>query len=227
MSVNYDFHIHSSLSPCADDEMTPLNIVAMASVKGLDAICVSDHNAIKNVPTALECGEAFGVTVLPAMEVQTAEDIHVLAIFPKYEELESFFNTLHFTDMKNMPDIFGNQFVMDCDNEIVSVEERYLLSGAEEDIYTVCKRILDMGGKAIIAHIDREANGILAILGEVPPDLPFSALEFSPHASKELREKYARYKCVTDSDAHRLKDISDSGNVLNAGNDIESVFDAI
>ena len=171
--------------------MTPCNVVAMASVKGLDAIAISDHNAIGNVKTAMECGEAFGVVVLPAVEVQTAEDIHVLALFPDYEKLEKFFSTLNFPDIKNKPEIFGDQYFYDSDNEITGEETRYLLSGAEEDIYTVCRRIKEYGGKAVPAHIDRDANGILAILGVIPPDLAFDALEFSPHASKELKQEYS------------------------------------
>lgn len=214
MRVNYDFHIHSALSPCADDDMTPCNITAMAAVKELGAVCVSDHNAIANVRAAMECGEAFGVTVLPAVEVQTAEDIHVLAIFPEYGILEKFFNTLVFPDIENMPEIFGNQLILDCDNNVVGRENRYLLSGATDDIYAVCRRIIDMGGKAIPAHIDREANGILAILGAVPPDLPISRLEYSPYAGEELRARYALYGSLTDSDAHRLPDISDAVNAL-------------
>lgn len=228
IDVNYDFHIHSALSPCADDDMTPCNIVAMASVKGLEAICVSDHNAIKNVRAAMECGEAFGVVVLPAMEVQTAEDVHVLTVFPTYEKLEKFYESLHFPYIENRPDIFGNQLVLDCDNEIVGREDRFLLGSAEEDIYTVCRRAMEMGGKAIPAHIDREANGILAILGEVPPDLPFSALEFSHYAEDNLRAKYASFRSVTDSDAHRLSDISDAGNRLRADEmNAEAIFAAI
>ena len=46
MMLYYDFHIHSALSPCGDADMTPNNIVGMASIKGLDAIAVSDHNTV-------------------------------------------------------------------------------------------------------------------------------------------------------------------------------------
>ena len=87
MRISYDFHIHSALSPCGDEEATPCNIVAMASVKGLDAIAISDHNAIGNVKTAMECGEAFGVTVLPAVEcfpiTKSWKNFSLPSIFPK------------------------------------------------------------------------------------------------------------------------------------------------
>ena len=37
----YDFHIHSCLSPCGDDDMTPNNIAGMAAIKGLSVIALS------------------------------------------------------------------------------------------------------------------------------------------------------------------------------------------
>ena len=42
MNIYYDFHIHSCLSPCGDDDNTPNNIVNMALIKGLNAIALSD-----------------------------------------------------------------------------------------------------------------------------------------------------------------------------------------
>ena len=42
MALTYDLHIHSCLSPCGDEDMTPGNIVGMAALKGLDVIAVTD-----------------------------------------------------------------------------------------------------------------------------------------------------------------------------------------
>ena len=84
----YDLHIHSALSPCADDDMTPVNIVATASALGIDIIAIADHNAIRNVEAAMEVGEALGVTVVPAFELQTNEDLHLLCLFPDFNLLE-------------------------------------------------------------------------------------------------------------------------------------------
>lgn len=228
MKIFYDFHIHSALSPCGNDDMTPENIVAMASVKGLSAIAVCDHNAIGNVLATMECGEDFGVTVLPAMEVQTAEEIHILAIFPTYELLKAFFETLNFPPIKNNPDIFGNQLIIDKNNNIVGQEERMLLIGADEGIYQITERIITMGGKAVLAHIDRDANGILAILGTIPFDLPFSLIEFSHHATQELKDKFKQYKHIVDSDAHYLDDISNAENYLEAeSTSISDIFNSL
>ncbi len=46
--VPYDLHLHSCLSPCGDDDMTPNNLVNMAPLSGCDMIAVTDHNTCKN-----------------------------------------------------------------------------------------------------------------------------------------------------------------------------------
>ena len=214
MVVNYDFHIHSALSPCADNEMSPLNILLMAEAKGLNAVAITDHNSIKNVPAALEIGEALGIAVIPGIEVQTAEDIHVVALFETYSELQHFYNQLQFPPIKNRVDIFGEQLVFNADNEVVDKEEMLLHCSAYSGLYEIVPLILSCGGKAIAAHIDRSANGILSILGAVPEDVPFSALEFSPHAPDLLKDRYRSYHRLINSDAHTLEQISNAGNTL-------------
>ena len=81
MLVYCDLHIHSCLSPCAQDDMTPANVVGMACVKGLDVIALTDHNSALNLPAAMAAGKAMGVQVIPGLEVTSREDVHVLAYF--------------------------------------------------------------------------------------------------------------------------------------------------
>ena len=95
--ILYDLHIHSALSPCADNDMTPVNIGAMSSAKGLQIIAVADHNAIANVAAAREVGEALDVIVVPAVELQTQEDVHILCLFETFENLQSFFDERKFS----------------------------------------------------------------------------------------------------------------------------------
>ncbi len=84
-SLRYDFHIHSCLSPCGEEEMTPNNIVGMAQILELDAIAVADHNTAKNLPAVMALGAEAGVLVVPAIEISTAEEVHVLSLFPSLE----------------------------------------------------------------------------------------------------------------------------------------------
>ena len=39
----YDLHMHSCLSPCGDDDMTPANMAGMASLCGLQLAALTDH----------------------------------------------------------------------------------------------------------------------------------------------------------------------------------------
>ena len=90
MNYTYDLHIHSCLSPCGDDEMTPNNIVNMAFIKGLDIIAITDHNACSHVRIAPEIAEALGILFVPGMEVQTREEVHILCYFRQVDAIEAF-----------------------------------------------------------------------------------------------------------------------------------------
>ncbi len=207
MKLAYDFHIHSALSPCSDNDMTPCNIVAIATNNGLNAIAVSDHNSIGNVEATMEIGEALGVIVIPAIEVQTTEDIHILALFKTYAELENFYKQLVLPDIKNKPAIFGDQLLINSDDEIVGHDDRYLLGATNMGVYELAPIILECGGLAIPAHIDRDSNGILSTLGDVPEDINFSCIEFSPRADDSLKKQYSKYPFLVNSDAHHLYSI--------------------
>lgn len=205
MRIKYDLHIHSALSPCADDNMTPSNIVGFAKLQGLDAVAIADHNAIANVKVAMDVGDAFDVVVVPAMELQTAEDIHVLCLFEKFEDLQSFYNSIHFADIQNRAEIFGEQLILDEDDNILGKEQRMLLVASGVSVEEVVSLAKQHNGIAVAAHIDREENGMVAILGTVTED--FSVVEISATATKQIQCYTTGRKVITNSDAHTLEDI--------------------
>ena len=82
MFFRYDFHNHSCLSPCGDNDMTPYNFVNMAKLAGLDIVALTDHNTCLNCPAAIKAGEKAGITVIPGMELCTSEEIHVVCLLP-------------------------------------------------------------------------------------------------------------------------------------------------
>lgn len=205
MRIKYDLHIHSALSPCADDNMTPSNIVGFAKLQGLDAVAIADHNAIANVKVAMDVGDAFDVVVVPAMELQTAEDIHILCLFEKFEDLQSFYNCIHFADIQNRAEIFGEQLILDEDDNILGKEQRMLLVASGVSVEEVVSLAKQHNGIAVAAHIDREENGMVAILGTVTED--FSVVEISATATKQIQCYTTGRKVITNSDAHTLEDI--------------------
>lgn len=209
MLVKYDLHIHSALSPCADDDMTPANIVGLAALNGLDMVAIADHNAIANVQVAVDVGNAYGVTVVPAIELQTAEDIHVLCLFKTVDALQDFYDQITFLPLQNNAEIFGNQLIMDEDDNVIATESRMLLvaSGISVDeLPYLCHK---HGGIAIAAHIDREENGMVQILGSVTQG--YGVVEYSYHANSLFRSHYSQYAYVINSDAHTLADIGKAG----------------
>ena len=83
MKYYVDLHIHSALSPCADDDMTPNNIVNMAMLKGLDIISVTDHNSAENLEAVINAGRNR-ILVIPGMEIGPGKKC-MLCVFPVSE----------------------------------------------------------------------------------------------------------------------------------------------
>ena len=159
VKLYYDLHIHSCLSPCGDEDSTPNNIVNMALIKGLNVIALSDHNTGKNCPAAIAVGKKNGLVVLPGMELTTSEDIHVLCLFERYEDLQKLEAHIARTRLrvKNKPHIFGHQYIRDENDEIVGEEEDLLIVSSGVSVEEAAALVDGFGGIAIPAHIDAGA----------------------------------------------------------------------
>lgn len=109
LPLSYDLHIHSCLSPCGDEDMTPANIVGMAALKELDVIAVTDHNSCKNCPAVMKLGEAYGVLTIPGMELTTEEEVHVVCLFEELSGALEFdaYVYEHLLPVKNREDILA------------------------------------------------------------------------------------------------------------------------
>ncbi len=210
MKLFYDLHIHSALSPCGDNDMTPNNIVNMSIIKGLDVIAIADHNSAGNVRAAMEVA-GDNILIVPAMEVTTSEEVHVLCYFPDIDSAEdmSEFIHSHLPDIKNRTDIFGNQYYMNSEDEVIREEEKLLVSATDLSIYDVAEEAKKRGGIMVPAHIDRDSYSVLANLGFMPPDLVTGAVEITDKNRERLSPEYEKYAIITDSDAHYLENISE------------------
>lgn len=200
-----DLHIHSCLSPCADDDMTPANICGMAHIKGLDAIAVTDHNTARNLPYVKEAADYYGLILVPGIEVTTREEVHMLGYFPTVEaavEAGEYFSC-HLPDMPNNPKFFGNQFIRNTDDEIVGEETRMLIGATDIELADCARLIRKFGGIAVPAHINRGSNGLLVNLGIMPFEPAFPVVEVARHMP--ISEKVLRGRTVLySSDAHQL-----------------------
>ena len=188
-SLRYDFHIHSCLSPCGEEEMTPNNIVGMAQILELDAIAVADHNTAKNLPAVMALGAEAGVLVVPAIEISTAEEVHVLSLFPSLEAALEMDKLLYdaLPPVKNRPDIFGRQLWMDKDDGLLGETDKLLINATALSIEQVFKEVRVRGGLPIPAHIDKNAYSVLSNLGFIPPELEAGTVEVArpPFAGAE------------------------------------------
>lgn len=214
-----DLHIHSCLSPCADDDMTPANIAGMAVLNGLQLIALTDHNSCGNCAAFLEACKGYGIVGVPGMELTTAEEIHLVCLFPELENALAFEQDVRtrFLGVKNRPAIFGNQLFVDTEDNVLGEEDLLLIPATTLSLAEGYALAVSHGGAAYPAHIDREANGIVSILGTVPDTPAFAAAELrDPENAADYTENYglAGKQLVFSSDAHHLWDIQEAGPKL-------------
>ncbi len=230
MKLYYDFHIHSALSPCGDNDMTPNNLINMSIIKGLDAVALTDHNACENVRAAAAVA-GDKIIFIPGMEVETSEEVHIVTLFPTADAAEEMQRILVDSSpyIPNRPEIFGNQYIMDENDEICGEIDRMLVTASGLDIYTVVAAAKDLGGIAYPAHIDRESYSVLSNLGFIPPDLDISAVEITEKSRTALEGEYSnRYNIITSSDAHYLWNISERNHYIEVSDaSVRGILNAI
>ena len=216
----YDLHIHSCLSPCGDNDMTVNNIAGMAAIKGLNLIALTDHNTCANCPAFFEACRANGIIPIAGMEMTTSEDIHIVTLFPTLDAAMAFEEAFRQYRMKlpNKPERFGDQLILDGEDNIIGKDEWFLPAATSLSAEEAVGLAESYGGFCYPAHIDREANGIIAILGTLPEKPDFGCVEFSPNADKEeYKKNYPSLEnkhILTSSDAHYLWDISEAENYV-------------
>jgi len=213
ITLRADLHVHTVLSPCADVEMIPPLIVQHAVERGIGLIAITDHNATANISAVQEAARGTDLVVMPGMEMQTSEEVHVLCLFDELDQVKEWQTIVNrfLPDVPNNIDFFGEQFVVDESGEFIRREERLLLASANITIHQAWERVTGLGGLLIPAHINRRANGLIPMLGFVPTDTPIEILEISSHITPSqalsLFPQIAGYPLIQDGDAHFLDDI--------------------
>ena len=211
----YDLHVHSCLSPCADNDMTPNNIAGMAALAGLNIVALTDHNSCRNCPAFFAAAKKQGIIPVAGMELTTAEDIHIICLFEKLSDALSFNDDVDAVRIRipNRVDIFGDQLLTDENDEVIGIETDLLSNATQLMLDEVPPLVERHNGICYPAHIDREANGILSTLGIFPETPQFAVSEF--HDAEKI-ESYRRLhptiehmNLVVSSDAHYLWDIRD------------------
>lgn len=215
MKLTYDLHIHSCLSPCGDEDMTPNNIVNMAFVKGLDIISITDHNACNHVRIASEIADSLGILLIPGMEVQTREEVHILCYFPTLEAIEDFDEKL--TPLKskipNRIDKFGHQTIRDITDSVIGEYQEALIMSVDISLEDLKALVDSFQGVIVPAHVNKSSNSILVNLGFIPSDLNVKCVEI--YEKSELNELFVRnFIKLYNSDAHYLQYLNEPINCL-------------
>ena len=213
MKAAYDLHIHSCLSPCASNDMTPLNIARMAKLKGLRIVSLTDHNAGHNLPAMADAAAENGLIFIPGVEATSREEVHVLIYFAELDDAMQFTADLYdsLPNIPNRPDLFGEQIIMDSYDKPCGTLGKLLLQATPYSINELVSMAKQAGGRAVPAHINRDSYSILSNLGFIPDGL-FTCVEISQ--SHPCPEIDAHYRRLYSSDAHHLGAISEAENTF-------------
>ncbi len=217
-----DLHLHTCLSPCGGFDATPAGVVARAAEVGLDLIAICDHNTVENLPAALEAAHRLGEAaplVLPGLEVTSAEEVHLLALFGDLGDALTFQAMVydHLQPGENNPDVFGMQIVANAEDEVEEFNPRLLIGATDLSASDLVSRIHSLGGLAVAAHLDRPAYSLVGQLGLIPPELALDAVEISPRSDPAQAGAWLAGRdlaVLTSSDAHSLDQVGAVYNKL-------------
>jgi len=190
-----ELHVHTVLSPCAGVEMIPPVIVELALRHGINLIAITDHNTTANVGAVMEAAIGTGLSVLPGMELQTREEVHVLCLFDSLEQAEAWQRRVDFKFEKTLNDVehFGEQYIVDATGDFIRSETRTLISNVDISLEEAVEGVNELGGLVIPAHVERKAYGLIAVLGFASPI--FEALEISRYIRpEEVRKQFPQIK---------------------------------
>lgn len=215
MEYAFDLHMHSCLSPCGSDDMTPATIAGLCALAGLEVIALTDHNTVNNCPAFLKAAEHYGLLALPGMELCTREEVHVVCLFPGMAEANAFQEKV-FASMVNLPPnnekVFGRQLILDEEDALIGEETRMLAGCADIGVYQVAALARECGGLAYPAHIDRASFSVIANLGLWDPDMGFSLAEISARCPENFfdRPDLKGLRHIQGCDAHYMEQIADA-----------------
>lgn len=202
--------------------MAPSEIVKRAVAAGMDGIALTDHQSARNTPAVAECAKRAGLKCLFGMEVQTAEEVHTLALFDTVEKALEMTEWVYAAMPKrvNDPETFGDQPVVTWDDDIVEMEWRILAMGCRRTIPETATKVHELGGLYIAAHVDRANHSVIGTLGAIPEPMVeseaqpgggkfFDAVELSRTADVSAwLDKVSGYAVTRSSDAHNLDDVA-------------------
>ena len=182
-------------------------------------IAICDHNATGNA-AAVQVASPPALVVLAGMEISTAEDVHVVGLFPDVAAAIAAAGEVQATlpELREGDPDYGEQALMDAWGEVVGIETRMLAASSSLNVRQAVCLIRDHRGAAIAAHVDRPSFSVLSQLGFFAPDAPFDAVEISAWGWRSGKREAIRAQtslpAITSSDSHFLAEIGSSCTVF-------------
>lgn len=209
--------------------MTPATVAGLAKLAGAELIAVTDHNSALNLPAAEAACRAYGLRLLPGIEVNTAEEMHLLCYFKTVERALEYGEALYeaLPAFPYDPAVWGEQLVMDEEDRVVQRVERLLTGAARWDVYQAKAACEALGGVALPAHADRSSYSLFAVLGAWPPDLDFAAVELYRPERREELEQWGLppgIEVLSSSDAHCMEKVAGRLRELPEGSVLEKLL---
>ena len=198
--------------------MTPNNIIGMSKLLGLNVIALTDHNSVLNCEAVMKLGKENDLCVIPGMELTTAEEIHVVCLFPTLEKALLFndYVKVHQMQFQNREDIYGRQVIMNELDEEIGEVNNLLILATDISVMNIKELVESFDGVCYPAHINRDSMSIISSLGEIPPECGFKVAEVSSSGNiDELKKSHPILNdmlIVRDSDAHYLENMKDAEN---------------
>lgn len=207
-----DLHVHTALSPCAADEMTPPNIVQAALDAGLAMVAICDHNSAGNAAAVQEAA-AGRLCVVAGMEIATSEEVHLVGLFPDARRAAAAAAEV----ARGLPEIdeqytriFGEQWLLDASGAVLGEERRMLANASSFSLNEAVRLVHRHEGLAVAAHVNRPSFSVTSQLGMIPADADFDALEvFARPGQPSPTRQYRSYgrPVLTSSDSHYPGDV--------------------
>lgn len=211
--TRFDLHIHTALSACAENIMSPCQILSKAKNAGLDMVAITDHNASANVSVSIQAGYRLGIRVIPGIEVTALEEVHFLGLFESLDQLEDFQKLVDsaLPPGKNIAEISGHQLVFDSEDEIIDIDENIRNIGLSLTSDRIISEIKKRKGYVIPAHIHKRIYSIISQLGFIDPNAGFDALEISAplwiRDGYKIGQRIEGYPVISGSDSHFLESV--------------------
>lgn len=193
--------------------MAPSTLMPKLMETGIEIFAITDHNSMSNIEVFQYWANKYDIVCLSGIEVQTSEEVHLIALFDRIGDAKQFANELYnsLLPIENDPDYFGDQVIIDRYENIIGIEERALINSSMWDLDTTIQKITENNGFWFPAHEDEGTFSITAQLGFFPQHIEFQAIGISACCKKEnLFTKFPymeKYALIRNSDAHYIEDV--------------------